>query len=157
MEPISAVASIFTVLGAGGKISDGLKKLSDLRNAPHTVLKLNNEVVDFCHVVSDIENLVHDYNGSVEVPRSLAHGLERAKRRLLELESFIAYELMTPSTDADQALRVDRSRLLRAESKILSLQQGIRDEKLALVAGLSILNRCVEKGEMESSVLILVK
>lgn len=145
MDPLSLTASIITVVGAGSAVNKGLKKILLARNLPDIVLQLNNEVTDIKYVVHDVDNLLRqhaqinlDDRRPSQSQASLAWALERAKQTLLALESLIAYELTTVDSH-DGRTKIDWISWLRVESKVKSLKDDVRTDRLRLSAALSLL------------------
>ncbi|MCJ1312345.1 hypothetical protein MMC25_006019 [Agyrium rufum] len=50
MDPLSLVAGIIAVVGAGGQAANAIRKIASLRGASDVVLALNNEISDL-HVI----------------------------------------------------------------------------------------------------------
>ncbi|KAG8531764.1 uncharacterized protein KY384_003400 [Bacidia gigantensis] len=98
MDPVSFAASLLTLLAAANHVAKGLDKLASIRGAPLAVLALNNEVSDLRLVLCEAEPLLEKHKGatisSAIENQSLLSSIERAKDRLMELESIIGNRLM---------------------------------------------------------------
>ena len=146
MEPLSATASILTILGTGGAIAKGLETLRNLKRAPDVLSALNNEVNDAHHLINDVDDLLRKARDQVahECPASFVRSLERMRSITLDLEEFIAYSLTTFSNNSTETfVRVDRSAYIRAEKRIQTLKDAIRTERVALASSLSLLSTFV--------------
>ena len=140
MDPLSAIASIFTLCEVGGEIRKGLGKLIKFKDAPQTLHELDEEltllrctVQDAAKIVSQSEEESYD-----KLLATFPLVVERLKKTLLNFESLISYELTTINTDNHQP-RIDRSRWLRAEGKIQTMLARIQNDRQALTVALSLL------------------
>ena len=138
-------AGILAVIGAGSTVRKGLKKLLSARRLPDIVLQLNNEVTDLQYVVQDVDNLLRQRSQSTGGNRcslsshaSLTSALEHAKATLLALESLIIHELTTVDS-FDGRTKMNRITWLRVESKVKSLKDDIRTDRVRLSSALSLL------------------
>ena len=127
MDPVSLTASIIAILGAGGAIAKGMRKIHRLKNAPIVLLQLNNEVSDMTLLIDLIDDLVRKETSH---PASSAKQLElvctilsRAKSDVLELEKFIAYTL---TKETSLGAEVDRSTWIRSSDGISNAKNNIR-------------------------------
>ena len=146
MEPLSATASILTILGTGGVIANGLATLRNLKRAPDVLSALNNEVNDAHHLISDVDDLLRKARdqGARRCPPSLLRSLERMRSVTLDLQEFIAYSLTTFSTNCTGSfVRVDKSVYIRAEKRTQSLKDAMRTERLTLASTLGLLSTFV--------------
>ena len=142
MEPVSAIASIVTLLGAGGKIKKGFERLISLKNASDVLLALNNEVTDLRLVAIETKDLVRDLvdlHGK-DAPASLTSAIARVNDRVLEIEKFVAYELTVVTERPSPAPRLDRSVFLRRERQIQAMKDDIRADRIVLSSAMSQLN-----------------
>ena len=144
MDPLSVTAAIIAIVGAGGTVGKGLRKLVALRNAPDSLLQLNNEVTDMQLVVQavDINSLDNSADDSAAAAQYqlIQNALGRMKKVVLELEKLIEYSL-TKITDG--GIKIDKVAWLRAEKKIRSLKEKIRDAKNELAMASNIVNSYV--------------
>ena len=145
MDPLSLTASILAVIGASSAIGRGLKKTISARRVPNILLQLNNEVTDLQYVVQDIEDLLRqkaqtsrEDRGLLPSYASLSWALGHTKQTLLALESLIAYELSTVDS-RDGRSKINWITWLRAESKVKSLKDDIRTDRVRLSSALSLL------------------
>ena len=127
MDPISLTASIIAVLGAGGAIAKGMRKIRRLESAPGVLLQLNNEVTDITLLIDLIYDLVRK---GTPCPSSSAKQLEfvcatlsRAKDAVLQLEKLIAYTL---TKETHSGAEVDRSTWIRSSGRIRNAKDSIR-------------------------------
>lgn len=97
MDPLSVTAGIIAIFQAGGTLSNGLKKIISLKNAPDILLALSNEVADIQGVLQDVENLLQEHLEitGAEPVTSIGRVLEKVKSTLLKLQSLLAYKLTT--------------------------------------------------------------
>ena len=138
-------AGILAVIGAGSTVRKGLKKIISARRLPDVLLQLNNEVTDLQYVVQDVDNLLRQRSQSTGEDRcslsshaSLTSALEHAKATLLALESLIIHELTTVDS-LDGRTKMNRITWLRVESKVKSLKDDIRTDRVRLSSALSLL------------------
>lgn len=132
MEPLSATAGVLTILEAGGVIAKGLKRLRSLKHAPDVLLALNNEVTNVALLIEETDGLLRETveQSNYEIPRSLTRALERLKDALLDLESFLAYEMTLINTaEQSRPVRIDKSTYLHAGKRMQILRDDIRARK----------------------------
>lgn len=104
MEPVSFAASLVALIGAADAIAVGINKIASLRNAPASVLALNNELSDLRLVLREVEPLIQKHylaHPDKQTPLFPASGdstlllsVQRAKIKLVELESIVQNRLM---------------------------------------------------------------
>ena len=142
MDIVSAISAIITLLGAGGTIVNGLEKLSSLREAPNSVLALNNEISDFRAVTLELFHLLRQE--SIKSSASQTHiqnlhlVLGRAREKILELECLIEYRLIAPNSGND--IRLNNVAWVLERYRVKRLQKEIRSMRISLVTILTILN-----------------
>ncbi|KAL8681077.1 MAG: hypothetical protein Q9186_002789 [Xanthomendoza sp. 1 TL-2023] len=139
-EVVGIVASVFTLVQASRKVTDGIGRLSDLKHAPQVLLALNNEVVDLQCVIEDVANLeqLNKETLQVAITPSFSRAIARTKEVLLNLEELIAYKLTQPDSKG-QDPRVDRSTWIRSQNRIEQALQDIRDCRNRLSTAIAIL------------------
>ena len=140
MDPLSLTAGILAIVGAGNTVRKGLKKIISARRLPDILLKLNNEVTDLQYVVQDVDDFLRQRSQHCPLSShaSLTSALEHAKATLLALESLIVYELTTVDT-LDGRTKIDWVTWLRVESKVKSLKDDIRTDRVRLSSAPSLL------------------
>ena len=141
-DPLSAAASILTLLGASGAVGKFLKKVVALKHAPTILLALNNDIVDLQHIVQAVDELRQEHsrmtnNTSLDRVRE---SLGKVKKTLSALEYLVSYELTVVERDGSH-LRLDRSMWLRVENKIRSLRKEIHANKSDLCLSLTLLTK----------------
>ena len=141
-DPLSAAASILTVLGAGGAVGKFLKRVLALKDAPDILLALNNDVVDLQHVVQIVEELLQGHSRMTDkAPLDhVCESLGKVKKTLSTFEYLVSYELTVVERDGSH-LRLDRSAWLRVENKIKRLRKEIRANKGDLCLSLTLLTK----------------
>ena len=139
MDPLSVSASVLTLLGAGGTLSKLLRKGIDLKNAPDVLQALNDEVSELQCTANDVNDLLWTANRDFDdpPPKSLVSTLSRVKSILLQLESYISYQLTTFTADGE-GIRVDKSVYFRAERRLHELKDEIYASRIALASALSL-------------------
>ena len=140
MDPLSITVGILAILGAGGKVGDGLRKILALKHAPEAVMALNNEVNEIHRIVQNIDDVLQRHArtpGSLTIS-SLVDTLVQTKMTALDVEKLIAYELTVVKADG-QSTRIDRSKWLRSKERIQKLKERIQLNKASLSIGLSVL------------------
>ena len=141
MDPLSIIASIIAVVGAGGTVSKRLRKLAQVRHAPKLIIGLRDEVSDLYLLVEASANLASQHESVTTKPLSpaVARGLERIQNTLLTLERLIVYELTT-ITNSDGQTEVDKVAWVRSGAKIQELKWQIQDDRQYLSTALGLLN-----------------
>ena len=139
MDPLSISASVLTLLGAGGTLSKLLRKGIDLKNAPDVLRALNDEVSELQSTANDVNDLLWTATRESDdpPPKSLISSLNRVKSILLQLESYISYQLTTLAADGEN-IRLDKSVYLRAERRLHKLKDEIHTSRIALASALSL-------------------
>ena len=137
-DPLSVTASILAILGAGGAVGKGLRKLLKLKRAPDILLALNNEIADLHCVIQTVNEVLRQHKAIEEssVGR-VSQSLDNIKRTLMTFESFVAYEL-TVVEDNDNHTRLDKSSWLLAEPKVKKLKNQIQVDKADLCLASSL-------------------
>ena len=127
MDPLSLTASIITVLGAGGTVAKGLSRIRYLKNAPNTLLQLNNEVTDLLLLIRAVNELYLQPNDlstiSILQEEVVCNILERAKHAVLELEKLIEYVL---TKETSMGTKVDTLAWSRALDRVKEAKNDIR-------------------------------
>ena len=138
-------AGILAVIGAGSTVRKGLKKIISARRLPDILLQLNNEVTDLQYVVQDVDDLLRQRSQSTGEDKcplsshvSLTSALQHAKATLLALESLTLNELTTVD-NLDGRTKMNRITWLRVESKVKSLKDDVRTDRVRLSSALSLL------------------
>lgn len=139
MDPLSVSASAIALLGAGGKVAKLLKEGISLKCAPEVVQAHNDEVLELRLIANDVDGLLHtaiqDYR-SLSLT-SLKFSLDGVKSTILQLESFISYELTTIAADGVN-VRVDKSVFIRAESRLQQFKDEVCARKMTLSTALTV-------------------
>lgn len=139
MDPLSVTAAIIAIVGAGGTVGRGIRKLVALRNAPDSLLQLNNEVTELQLIVQTVD--INSFDNSVDDSAAAAqyqliqNALGRVKTVVLELEKLIEYSL---TKITDRGPKIDKVAWLGAEKKIIKLKEKIRIAKTDLATASSI-------------------
>lgn len=81
MDPLSLTASIITLLGAGGAVGKGIRKLIALRHAPKTLLLLEDEILYMQQVVTLSQDLFRQHLETIEANKGLSFVLSSALKR----------------------------------------------------------------------------
>ena len=138
MDPLSITAGILAILGAGGKVGNGLKKIIALKHAPDALLALNNEVTDVQIAVQDVDDLLRRYTdlSKTQIPIIVIRSLQQTKKTVLLVECFIAYDLTTIEAGRQ---RVDKSEWFQATSKVQDLKTKLQADKSSLLLSLGVL------------------
>ena len=115
----------------------GLDKLSSLREAPGTILALNNELSDFRLVCFELSNCLEDSSSnSSENTRMISAAimpiLDCARTKIMELECLIRYKLILPSTDG--SIRLNKATWICKRQKVKRLRDEVRSIRMSLIA-----------------------
>lgn len=142
MDPLSISASIVALIGAAEGIAIGINKLASLKNAPASVLALNNELSDLRLVLGEVQPLLEkhyrtsaDGNCSLADPAgdsTLLPSVQRAKVKLVELEVIVRNRLMA------RMGVVDKLAWAFEQEKILRAKDDLRTARLNIAAALGI-------------------
>ena len=162
MDPLSISASVVALLGAGGTLAKLLRKGIGLKNAPDVLRALNDEVSELQSTANDVNDLLWTANQDPDdhPPKSLVSTLNRIKSILLQLESYISYQLTTVTAD-DGSNRFDKSVYLRAEHRLQEFKDEILTSRVALAAALSLfassigMRNRIQSRQMSSSLELL--
>lgn len=141
MEPLSLTTSVIAIVGAGGTISKGLKKLASLRHAERDLLILQDDVSELQSYVEGVSEVISELERMINRPsyQRVGIALERAKKTLLELEKLVVYTLTT-IPDSNGKVEIDPSAWFMNQSVIRSSRAEILDRKLTLLGALGLLN-----------------
>ena len=127
MDPLSLIAGIIAVFGAGGTIAKGLDRIRRLKNAPDILLQLNNEVTDIHLLIDSVDELapqwINQLSTSNRQQQLVCTTLARARDSVLELEKLIAYILTKETVSGAE---VDRSVWVRNLDRIGDAKNSIR-------------------------------
>ena len=139
MDPLSFTASLLTVIGTAGVIGNGLKRIVALRHAPEILLLLNDEVAGLYCVVQAVDFLIRQHAGLAhDGPMSnLCMALEKSEATLFKLEDFIRDKLTIEGRDGE--VKLNHHVWLFSESKVRSLKEQIRADRIELSSALSLL------------------
>ena len=142
MDPLSIAASIVALIGAAESIAVGINKLASLKNAPASVLALNNELSDLRLVLAEIQPLLEKHytatagNGTLRVGFSggstVLLSIQRAKIKLVELEVIVRNRLMV------RMGVVDKLSWAFEQEKILRAKDDLRTARLNITAALGV-------------------
>lgn len=142
MDPLSITAATLALIGAANQVAVGLSKLASLKGAPAAILALNNEVSDLRLVLQEAEPLLLKHKQATApsqptcpqkmVDATFLLSIERAKEKLLDLESVIQNRLMT------RLGAIDRLGWLREQDKVRKAQTDLRTVRLNITAALGV-------------------
>ena len=139
MDPLSITAGILAILNAGGKVGRFLQRIVSLKDAPDTLLALNNEINEIRTAVEEIHDLLRRYIETAVIrdpPLTVIQSLEQTKSTVVSVERFICYELTTIEAERP---RVDRSKWLRASEEIQNMKNKLQSEKTTLSLSIGVL------------------
>ena len=141
MDPLSLTASIVAVLGAGGVVAKGIRKLICLRDIPNSFLRLNDELSDLQTVIASVQDLYMQNNQTLKAERPyraiLYNALKEASVVVLDLEILIEYALTKVTV---HGTRVSRKIWIREESKIQRMKDRVRNARMDITTATSILS-----------------
>ena len=125
MDPLSLTASIVAILGVGGTISDGLRKIHQMKRAPDILLQLNNEITDFKVLVLAVDELYQQCSDPVPTAQQevICKSLQRAKNIVLELQTLVEFVL---TRETERGSEVARLAWIRSADKLKELKDLIR-------------------------------
>lgn len=142
MDPLSITVATLALIGAANQVAVGLSKLASLKGAPAAILALNNEVSDLRLVLQETEPLLLKNRqaaapGQPTFPPKMVDAtfllsMERAKDKLLDLESVIQNRLMT------RLGAIDKLGWLREQDKVRKAQIDLRTVRLNITAALGV-------------------
>ena len=136
MDPLSITASLIALIGAAESIAVGINKLASLRNAPASVLALNNELSDLRLVLREVEPLLQKHYQALAHTQSspfpasgnstLLISIQRAKVKLVELESIVQSRLMVRMGIRDKlAWTYEQDTIIRAKDDLRTARLNI--------------------------------
>ena len=136
----------------------GLERLSSLREAPNTVLALNNEIADFRLVSFELAKHLRDLStrpDSVDVQilsTDVLPILDRARNRIMELEFLIKYKLILPRKDG--SIRLNQAAWIWERQKIKRLRDDVRSTIMSLIAVMgALISKSTLRLELQISAL----
>lgn len=142
MDPLSITVATLALIGAANQVAVGLNKLASLKGAPAAILALNNEVSDLRLVLQETEPLLLKHSqaaapGQPPFPPKMIDAtfllsMERAKDKLVDLESVIQNRLMT------RMGAIDKLGWLREQDKVRKAQVDLRTVRLNITAALGV-------------------
>ena len=143
MDPFSLTVGILAILGAGGKAAKGIQRLRTIKEGPDVLFALRNEVTDVHLVVTECHELLQRAGEKLHIkaPAGMIKALEDVELKLLDLESFIAYKLTTPTSNSEAPFRLDRSVFLRNQSRIQGFKGDLLASRVRLTLSLGQLNK----------------
>ena len=141
MDPLSIIAGIIAVIGAGGTVSKRLRKLAKVRHAPKLIIQLKDEVSDLYLLVESSANLASQHESVTTKPLSpaVARGLVKIQNTILALERLIVYDLTT-ITNSDGQTEVDKLAWVRSGARIQEYKWQIQDDRQYLSTALALVN-----------------
>lgn len=88
MDPLSLIASIIAIVGAGGSVGKGLKKLASIRHAERDLVLLQDDVSDLQLLVGNVSEIILEFEKTTKRPsyQRIGRALERTKSTILDLE-----------------------------------------------------------------------
>jgi hypothetical protein len=153
MDPLSITASSIAILGMITGTGRGISKLVSLRDAPIELQALYNEAEAFRSLLVMVQSSLHHIQGSKvykEYGESICNLLEEAKDSVLELESFIEYQLRRGiDMDHNGLPKVSRMMWMRSAGKIEDLRVRIRNCRDNLSVGLQAVNLHIGKVKVQ--------
>lgn len=141
MDPLSLIASIIAIVGAGGSVGKGLKKLASIRHAERDLVLLQDDVSDLQLLVGNVSEIILEFEKTTKRPsyQRIVRALERTKSTILDLEKLIVYNLTT-TADSHGKLRIDPWAWITHEAAVRNLRTQIGDRERELLTALSFLN-----------------
>ena len=151
MDPLSLTASIIAVVGVGGQVARGLRKLASLKGAADLILALNNEISDLYLVTLAIQDVyerqrisrVQSLNEQIEeeehTDASIVHSLKQANETVIKLKT-LYNRLNTPAPDGSGTIGFNKMAWLLEQERVRQMQADLRNVRLKLAATLGILN-----------------
>lgn len=141
MDPLSLIASIIAIVGAGGSVGKGLKKLASIRHAERDLVLLQDDVSDLQLLVGNVSEIILEFEKTTKRPsyQRIGRALERTKSTILDLEKLIVYNLTTIA-DSHGKLRIDPWAWITHEAAVRNLRTQIGDRERELLTALSFLN-----------------
>lgn len=142
MDPLSITVATLALIGAANQVAVGLNKLASLKGAPAAILALNNELSDLRLVLQETEPLLLKHkqaagSGQPSFPPKMIdatflRSMDRAKEKLLDLESVVQNRLMT------RMGAIDKLGWLREQDKVRKAQVDLRTVRLNITAALGV-------------------
>lgn len=143
-DPLSVTASIFAILGAFQQAKNGLNKLRSTFTSGGEVEALINEVSDLELVLRMLRDASYSVNEQSYLSTSLASQglkelLDRANRKLLQLNELLQYQLLDVQDHPGQ-LRVRRVAWSRKRGEIMRIQDELKSIRTNILTSLEVIN-----------------
>ena len=139
MDPLSVAASILTIVGAGGSLASGLRRLYALKDAPDALRQLNAELTNIHLLVSAIQDSCRQRGNRVSSGDSCDEFiyaiLKRSRDEVLDIEKLIAHELTKVTSNGD---KLDKMAWLRTQSKVQRAKESLHETKNILTGILNV-------------------
>lgn len=140
MDPLSITASIIAILGAGEAVTQGIRKLVLLRDAPGGILQLNNELSDLRLVIVVVQDVHKQYYESLgtglQDSAILYNALKNAQAAVQDLDALIQCGL----AKATLHRRTGWIAWMREGSKIQKINARLRSARMDITSATSILS-----------------
>ncbi|MCJ1248394.1 hypothetical protein MMC30_005611 [Trapelia coarctata] len=139
MDPLSVTASIVAIVGAGGSLASGLRKIYALKDAPDDLRQLYEELSEIRLLVSAIQEACRQRGNRVpvedECDEFIYVTLKRSRDEVLGVEKLIAYDLTKVTSNGDE---LNKMAWMRARSQVQSAQARLRDTRSRLTGILNV-------------------
>ena len=130
MDPLAIATGLITLASV---ISEGLKKVQDLHDAPTDIHTLANEVADLDIVTHEVVRALQELGNNesgLSAGNSLSQLLARAQKKLLELDAIVNRVLIKDTGNGK--VKYARLAWLRQKSRVEGLRKDLAGIKLSL-------------------------
>ena len=138
MDPVSLIASIVTIIGAGGTVGRGLRELAQVRHAPRILIQLKEQVSDL-HLLIEATSNVAIRHHTVTASPYVLRGLERIQITALALERLIVYDLTTIKNSRGRT-EIDKLAWVQLQPRVQDLKAQIQSDMQYFSTSLNLLN-----------------
>ena len=126
-DPLSIATGILTFMGACNALASTVKKLHQLRKAPHELEALENEISALRSCAEGINQIVQMHSGvrndDIISQFSVVNSIESARKKIEEICQYLEHSLL----DATSSNKVRPSAWLKWQSEFNRLRQELRD------------------------------
>lgn len=148
MDPLSLVASIIAIVGAGAQTTKLLRRIATAKKAPLLAVALNGEVSNLRLNILAVQELfrrpeplssqeVHGLALSPEITASVTACLKKANQSVLELQQLLS-PLIVPNSTSSSASAKTFFYWMKEETRLHSLRQDLYNVRMSLNTVLGI-------------------
>lgn len=138
-DPLSIATGILTFMGACNALASTIKKLNQLRKAPHELEALENEILALRSCAEGINQIVQMHSGArnhIISQVSVVEAIENAYKKIKQIHKYIEHDLL----DTTSSSKIRPSAWLKWQSEFNRLRQELRDIRSEMGTCISLFN-----------------